>query len=207
MRFGTNKGSLVLLFLLCVSGVWSQAAVYSDEEKQEQQVKADETRMSEEQQKLAEYQQQAQFYDRFAQKRLQFAREARVEIEARIKQLEDLQAKGGAKTSKSKLSQEIGALKNWLTAETAGRKQMEEMQARWHAAIENVKSQIAQTKFTTDVDKSSLAHQQEIDKENAARQADNPKPAPPVVQQNTILAPGFESMQGDIPVMLGGPYR
>ena len=197
-------GSAVLLSLLFASGpTWAQTESSPTDQKQEQQIKQDVSAVSEQQQKLADYQQQAQWYERFAQKRLLNAKEERAEVELRLKQLESMQAKNAVKNPKSTISQEIETLKNWLTEEESKRKQIENTRARWHAAIEGLQSQVSQTKYETDADKAALEHQQKLEKENAARQADNPKPAPPQIQQNTILMPGWETEQGNIPTLLG----
>ncbi|MBX9688124.1 MAG: hypothetical protein K2X27_15560 [Candidatus Obscuribacterales bacterium] len=173
------------------------------EEKLEQQVKADTQALTDEQKQLADYQQQAKWYEQFAQQRLKNATAERAEVE---KRLQGLELNPSAKNPKSTIAQEVNSLKAWLADETSKRRQIESTRERWRTAIEGLQSKISQTKYQTDADKASLEHQKEIDKENASRQAENPKPAAPQIQQNTVLMPGWEEDQGTIPTLLG-PQR
>lgn len=168
------------------------------EDKLQQQVQADQAALTEEQQKLADYQAQAKWYDQFAKQRLDNAAAERAEVTKR------LQALGATKAApKSHVAQEIEALKAWLADEDQKRRQIETTREKWRAAVADMQSKISQTKYQKDADTASLEHQKELDKEKAARTAEDPKPAPPQVKQNTVLMPGFETGEGTIPTMLG----
>ncbi len=203
-----TKSTLVLLSLaLSISSCLAEDSQDDDDDgpaaKLDQQVKSDADALSQDQKELSEYQQQAKWYEEFAQKRLEHAAIEKAHVEKRLKELDELQ-KQNPKNDKSARSQEITALKAWLTEEAAKRQQIETTRARWKAAVESALSKTQQAKYKMDVDKASAEHQKELDKENAARKAENPKPAPPQIQQNTILVPGMETETGTIPV-LGSP--
>jgi len=172
--------------------------------KLEQQVNTDTKELSDEEKQLADYQAQAKWYEQFAQKRLQNANAEKLEVENRLKILETAEAKKTKKDPKSPAAQEIAALKGWLDEEASKRRQIEATRERWKAAIQSLSSKESQTKYQIDADKASLEHQKEIDKEKAAREAENPKPAPPQVQQNTVLMPGWEQGSGTIPEIKPG---
>lgn len=198
--------SLGILLSMCVGLL---PAVAQDEpsdavKKLEQQVNTDTKELSDEEKKLADYQEQAKWYEQFAQKRLQNADAEKQEVEKRLKLLEIAEAKKTKKDPKSASAQEITALKGWLEEEAAKRRQIEATRERWKAAIQALSSKESQTKYQIDADKASLEHQKEIEKEKAARDAENPKPAPPQVQQNTVLMPGWEQGSGTIPEIKPG---
>ncbi|MBX9721937.1 MAG: hypothetical protein K2X81_11120, partial [Candidatus Obscuribacterales bacterium] len=130
----------------------------------------------------------------------------RAEVEKRLMGLEAADAANPKKNPKSTVAQEITALKGWLSDEAAKRKQIEIAKERWQTAIENAQAKTKQTSYQIDVDKASVLHQNEINKERAEIQAENPRPAPPQIQQNTVLMPGWETETGTVPV-LGKPTR
>ena len=187
--------SLALTAVPCFAG--------DAEEKLEQQVKSDSAELSDEQQKLADYQAQAKWYDQFAKQRLDNATAERNEVQKRLTALQAMVAKSGKLAPKSHVAQEMDALKAWLNDEDSKRRQIESTREKWRTAVEAMQSKISQTKYQKDADTASLQHQQELDKEAAARSSENPKPAPPQVQQNTVLMPGFETTEGTVPTLLG----
>lgn len=173
------------------------------EQQAEQQVKADTDTLTAEQAQLLNYQQQAKWYEQFAQKRLQHADVEKAVVENRLRTLETWQVKNPKADPKGTVAHEVKALRAWLNDEAAKRKQIELTRERWKTAIENTTSQTQQTKYQLDVDQANVDKQKQLDKVKANIQAENPKPAPPQVQQNTILIPGWETEQGNIPLLLG----
>lgn len=196
----TKSAGILMSLALTVAPCLAQSDAA---DKLDQQVKSDASTLTAEQQQLADYQQQAKWYDDFAVKRLQHADIERTEVQNRLKIVQANLAKRPDKNPKSPANQELASLTGWLKEEASKRSQIEATREKWKAAIEGTQSKISQTKYQKDVDTASLQHQQEQDKENAARSAENPKPAPPQIKQNTILLPGFEAEQGTIPEMLG----
>lgn len=173
------------------------------EQQAEQQVKSDTDTLTAEQAQLLNYQQQAKWYEQFAQKRLQHADAEKAVVENRLRTLETWQVKNPKADPKGNIAHEVKALRAWLSDEAAKRKQIELTRERWKTAIENTTSQTQQTKYQLDVDQANVEKQKQLDKVKANIQAENPKPAPPQVQQNTILIPGWETEQGNIPLLLG----
>lgn len=198
------SSSTAISFGILVSLVFAGPCLAQTDSAIDQQVKSDEQTLSAEQQQLADYQKQAKWYDQFAQQRLSNAAAERAEVEKRLKAITEAQVKAAQKNPKSPIAQEITALQAWLNDESAKRRQIEQTRERWRTAIETELAKVQQTKYQKDVDTASQQHQQELAKEDAARKADNPKPAPPQVQQNTILMPGWETGTGSIPVIEQG---
>ncbi|MBX9567854.1 MAG: hypothetical protein K2X77_03125 [Candidatus Obscuribacterales bacterium] len=167
------------------------------------QVQKDKDELSAEQDQLQHYQEQAKFYDDFAAKRLEHNTVLRKQVEQRLQAMQVAQKKKENAGNKH-IAQEIEHLQAWLNDEAAKRKQIDQMRERWRTAVEMQTVKIQNTKYQTDVDKASLNRQQNIDKTNAAIQAENPKPkAAPVQGAPNVLVPGFEEYQGTIPVLLG----
>lgn len=205
----SNSGILVLS-LISLALTISPAFCQTDsgdkpeaEKKLEDQLKSDSDKLSHDKDQLEDYKAQAAWYEEFAKQRLANASAERLEVEKRLKLREAALAKLVKKDPKNHIVQEVEALKAWLADETAKRRQIESTRDRWRAAVQNLQGKIGQDKYAVDVDSASLEHQKELDKEKAARNAENPKPAPPQIQQNTILLPGFEQEQGNIPTLLG----
>jgi len=182
----------------------SPCLAQSDSSALGKQVQADKQTLSDEKQKLDDYQKQAKWYDQFAQQRLTNASAERTEVEKRLKEISEAQSASSKKNPKSPVAQEIKALQGWLADEAAKRKQIEQTRERWRSAVETETAKIQQTKYEKDVDTASLQHQKDIDKGNAERKAENPKAAPPQVQQNTVLMPGWEQGTGAIPIIEQG---
>lgn len=202
-RFHTKAFGVVLSLAMGVLPCLADADAPTAADKLENQVKADDAALSEEQQQLQDYQEQADWYEQFAKKRLEHANIEKQEVEKRLKALEQALAKKPDKNPKSPANHELASLKAWLEDEVAKRRQIETTRERWRAAIASVKSKMAQTKYQKDADAASLEHQKDLDKQEAARRADDPKPKPPQIQQNTILMPGYETTEGNIPSLLG----
>lgn len=196
------KKSAVILLSLAFSAIPAFADSAATD-KLDQQVKSDAAELTEEQKQLADYQAQAKWYDDFAQKRLQHADVERKEVEARLKAVEEKLAKQPDKNPKSPANVELASLKGWLADESSKRNAIEATRAKWKAAVEAEQAKISQTKYQKDVDTASLNFQKEQDKEKTTRAAENPKPAPIEVKQNTILLPGYETEQGTVPSLLG----
>lgn len=209
MTFLSKNAALTMLISMSLFASAAQAQVVDDdsksaeEKKLEQQVKTDSSTLTEEQKQLEEYKKQAAWYEDFAKKRLEHASIERQEVEKRLKVQEEALAKLVKKDPKNHIVMEVEALKGWLADEAAKRKQIESTRDRWRAAVQNMQSKISQAKYQLDADSASLEHEKELEKEKAAREAENPKPAPPQIKQNTILMPGFEQGEGNIPEMLG----
>jgi hypothetical protein len=198
----TISAGILMSLALSITPCLAQDAASSAD----QQLKADTKELTDEQQQVADLQAQAKWFNDFTAKRLANAAAERAEVEKRLKGLEAADAANPKRNPKSTVAQEIAALKGWLSDEAAKRKQIEIAKERWQSAIENAQAKTKQTSYQIDVDKASVLHQNEINKERAEIQAENPRPAPPQIQQNTVLMPGWETETGNIPV-LGKPTR
>jgi hypothetical protein len=190
----TRRSSGLLLSL----AVSITPCLAQDMDQTDKQLKSDSQELSADQQELSSFKNQAKWYDTFAKQRLTNAAAERQEVEKRLKLLEEANAANPKKDAKSNMSQEIEVLKGWLASEEATRDKIERTRAQWHAAVEAQASKTNEASYQVDVDKAAEAHKNEIAKEKAEIQAENPKPKPPQVQQNTVLMPGWETEQGNL---------